>query len=765
MTKKKRSAAGKAEKGPGLGEQPLPDRRAMEQVMRALVADLEGEDREETPLDRAQELMYRAFDAPVAKQVSLARQALKISPDCADAYVLLAEHAEIAEEAQKLYEQGVAAGERALGKQAFAEHGGHFWGVLETRPYMRARQGLAQCLWEAGRREEAASHYQEMLRLNPNDNQGVRYSLATLLLDMDRDQDLRALLKQYENDGSAEWAYAQALLAFREGGETAHAKKLLTRATKVNKHVPAYLLGHKPLPNELPPYITMGGDDEAVSYVAGNRRAWLNTPGAISWVRNTLGVPLPRSRKPRRPSWPDVRLALRRCPPEGGEIWQVDALPCCAADQEPSEECSWMVVIVDRASQAMLGLSVFEAPPKPGEVWDRVADTMRNPHDAEPHRPGKIEVRQKAFQTAWKARLRQIGVECSLCDTLDLIDEVRSQLPSIDAATDPSRHDEADSLEAILTLPTEPGEVWQAGIRLMPMWIAGKGKPFRPWMALVVSRTDDLILAYQVASEHPSADALWESVLQAMGRPAVREPHRPGTIEVASAEEREALRPYLERAGIECVAGERLEGLDSALDSMAQHFAGQGTPPSILDAPGMKPSQVGSFYTAAAELYRKKPWQRVPGDSIIKVECDQFQSGPWYAVVMGQSGVQQGLAVYEDLAALQRMMNGECSEEENARGMSALSLMFSEAFELSTRDLDAAEKHGWPVASPEAYPLVIHISPGLAMRSPLVWELELLEGCLRTIPEFLAEKRDGISKTVLLASGELSVRLAWMDRG
>ena len=153
---------------------------------------------------------------------------------------------------------------------------------------MRAREGLAQCLWEAGRREEAAEHYQEMLRLNPNDNQGVRYSLATLLLDLDRDEDLRRLVAEYEDDASAEWAYTKALLAFREEGESPQANKLLAQATKVNKHVPAYLLGHKQLPRELPPYITMGGEDEAVSYVVGNRRVWLNTPGAISWLRKTL---------------------------------------------------------------------------------------------------------------------------------------------------------------------------------------------------------------------------------------------------------------------------------------------------------------------------------------------------------------------------------------------------------------------------------------------------------------------------------------------
>ena len=77
-----------------------------------------------------------------------------------------------------------------------------------------------------------------------------------------------------------------------------------------------------------------------------------------------------------------------------------------------------------------------------------------------------------------------------------------------------------------------------------------------------------------------------------------------------------------------------------------------------------------------------------------------------------------------------------------------MSLMFSEAFEINVRDLDAAERHGWPVAGPEAYPLVLRINPGLAVRAPLVWELELLEGCLRAIPEFLAEKKAVLEKTI-----------------
>lgn len=107
-----------------------------------------------TPLEEAQDLMHEAWGSTGKRRLELARRALEISKECADAYVLLAEEvARSLQEAKDLYEQGVKAGERALGSQAFEEEAGHFWGILETRPYMRARAGLACCLWLLGERQ------------------------------------------------------------------------------------------------------------------------------------------------------------------------------------------------------------------------------------------------------------------------------------------------------------------------------------------------------------------------------------------------------------------------------------------------------------------------------------------------------------------------------------------------------------------------------------------------------------------------------------
>ena len=246
--------------------------------------------RQSDAVAEAQQLMYDAWEAPTRQRaVVLAKKALSISPDCADAYTFLAEQtAKSVEEAIDLYTKGVEAGERAIGRQAFVEDVGHFWGLLETRPYMRARTGLAQCLWAADRREEAVEHYQDLLRLNPNDNQGIRDLLMPCLLELGRDKDAEKLFKQFDDDGMAAWMYSRLLLDFRKYGDSPKAGASLKAALAENKFVPSYLLGRKKMPRNLPDHYGCGDDSEAVAYAYANIAAWQTTPGALEWLAAKL---------------------------------------------------------------------------------------------------------------------------------------------------------------------------------------------------------------------------------------------------------------------------------------------------------------------------------------------------------------------------------------------------------------------------------------------------------------------------------------------
>jgi tetratricopeptide (TPR) repeat protein len=288
----------------------MPDRRSMERMQMDIHRMIEGRDfssvdelqeflnknavgkeiphqADMTPLEQAQDLMYDAFDSRGRKQLQLARKAIEICPDCADAYVLLAERCSDIQKAKKLYEQGVAAGERALGEKFFEEEAGSFWGILQTRPYMRARLGLAQCLEESGQMEEAAHHYRELLRLNPMDNQEVRHLLLACLLEMNVNDEAEQLLKKYKDDKHlAIGSYARALLTFRQKGNTAIARKHLQKALSVNKYVPQHLLGYEELPEFLPPSYSLGFEEEAIICADMLIDVWDDTPGAIEWLES-----------------------------------------------------------------------------------------------------------------------------------------------------------------------------------------------------------------------------------------------------------------------------------------------------------------------------------------------------------------------------------------------------------------------------------------------------------------------------------------------
>jgi len=195
----------------------LPDPRSMEALF------------------EAQQLMYEAFEARGARRAALAalaRRALTISADCADAYLLLAE---------------------------------------ETASTMA---------------EEAVEHQRELLRLNPNDNQGLRDRQAEWLLWLERYEELDALFAAYDEDGAAALVYTKALAAFRREGASPGAGQLLDDAREANPPVVAYLTGRKVLPKRLPDDVGFGDESEAVDYTVGAAALWASVPGALAWLES-----------------------------------------------------------------------------------------------------------------------------------------------------------------------------------------------------------------------------------------------------------------------------------------------------------------------------------------------------------------------------------------------------------------------------------------------------------------------------------------------
>lgn len=275
----------------------LPNAAALEDLARRI--DLYPDDE---ALSEAQFLMYDAWETPDGRsRAALARQALKISPFCADAWLTLAERSTLSVVDRREYlERAVKAGALALGKNGFQEYAGSFWGFLETRPYMRARHILAEDLWQAGEREAAIDHLREMLVLNPGDNQGLRYVLLSWLLVIRDDAAVEELLREHDDEASAFMCYTRALFAFRKSGDNEISRRTVAEAWECNSHVPALLARRGRIRAEDPGYYTLGGEDEAAYYLEEYGFAWKETPGAVDWLGDVTKDLKPRQRGHRR---------------------------------------------------------------------------------------------------------------------------------------------------------------------------------------------------------------------------------------------------------------------------------------------------------------------------------------------------------------------------------------------------------------------------------------------------------------------------------
>lgn len=232
-------------------------------------------------------LIDRAWDAtdPTVR-ATLARQALALDSTAVDAYVALAFCVETAAERIALLREGIRHGEFYWQQYLKRPPKGFFWGHIATRPFMRAMHNLALALWENGDRAEAVALADRLIRLNPNDNQGMRYLALAWHPVLGNWPRVDALLKKYKGEGCTEYLYANCLNCVRHGGG---AEEALRAAMAVNPHVPAMLLSSRPpQPDQNSTSVAFGSKEEAAAYAAFNREAWASVPLALGWLRGAL---------------------------------------------------------------------------------------------------------------------------------------------------------------------------------------------------------------------------------------------------------------------------------------------------------------------------------------------------------------------------------------------------------------------------------------------------------------------------------------------
>ena len=606
----------------------------------------------------------------------------------------------------------------------------------------------ARSLWRFGKYERAANGFRGVLKLDPDDPRFSRYFLASCLFQMESTEELDEVLQRHD-DQSGIWRFAQALQAFRRYGDTEESQLLLVEADHLKPGFEDYLLGGKTVDASREMRFDAGSDRRAFGCARLFLPAWRSVPGAVSWARRILKVPstgADSDQTPRRFPQDELRkLPLRR------ETWQVGLMPC---DDEPSDDETpmWLFGVANVEGQEIRTATVIDQPLTETVVWNRLIESFLAPMDGDPARPATLVVCRREFQSVWKPLLEKIGIRCRYQQDPQPVGQLLQAMGNVIANPVLPPAAEIDIREF-----PQSDAVWQADFFRSPAWVMREQEgEYRPWSVLVLDKSRSAAMQISDAPGGPAPERLLEVLVHTMARPGGEPSQRPRLVEVSDSDSYDHLQPRLEAAGVACRLIDELTEFSDFCLELARNCDG-AEKCALADGSGVTRPQMESFYEAAADYFRQAPWQRVPGEVPIEIRCDDPDMGTRYAIILGRTGVQLGLCIYDEWKVMQAILSGNAAADQNR----ALAVCYDEPQIMAAVDLQLVERFGWPIATSEAWPAVMRLQPHRSPRSASAAELVFLDACLRAIPDFLKGHPASGHRKVATETRPVELHLAW----
>ncbi|MHB9096872.1 MAG: transcriptional repressor TCF25 family protein [Syntrophales bacterium] len=170
------------------------------------------------------------------------------------------------------------------------------WGWIENRPFLRACKGLGCGLLDVEEFLAARRIFNDLLVMNPNDNQGVRALAIKVAFAINLPAEVLKVCNHYKSDCLVDTLYGRPLALFRMG-KRAQAKKALINAVDAYPLVARELLKKRhPVPKNMSSsHVTLGGADEAFDYWRNLGQFWKETEGALEFLTEVLVAHHPKT--------------------------------------------------------------------------------------------------------------------------------------------------------------------------------------------------------------------------------------------------------------------------------------------------------------------------------------------------------------------------------------------------------------------------------------------------------------------------------------
>lgn len=503
--------------------------------------------------DQARELVELAFEQESADSAhQYAADAFRLDPTQADALTILSSTTPRLLEQVKYKEAEVELRRQAVRPDILEELSGQLWLEVSARPYLESLFLLADAYRTVNRRDDALRILNDIMELNENDNQGIRETLLKWYLDWRHPEEAWELVHRRE-DGLIAMQFTLVLLLFHKEGNTAQARKTLSQARRHNKHVASYLLGDAVLTEVRDDVIEVGGRNEAQLYAQHFRVHWVNTPGALDWLKEQ--TTRPNKFPGTGPTLHVVKELLQLPRMKTGWVVEYRQIPHFVKSGQKIV-LAWCLVVLDTETSLMIGTHLFVKEPSSRELWDFLSQLMLKPVTRGFHaqRPEAIICLHRESMMLLKAHLQNVQIEVITHESIEALDECYEELTHAMCRDDL----EMPALSKIENVtPAELEQFHQSATnfyRQAPWLFCGHERPIRieaPWLrekpffsilmgALGITPGlslyyDEKELRLMMGNEHPVRDL---SVIEQMSCSSVRfdYPHEMSAVNVVNVE-------------------------------------------------------------------------------------------------------------------------------------------------------------------------------------------------------------------------------------
>ncbi|MBD3220982.1 DUF2384 domain-containing protein [bacterium] len=276
---------------------------------------------------------------------------------------------------------------------------------------------------------------------------------------------------------------------------------------------------------------------------------------------------------------------------------------------------------------------------------------------------------------------------------------------------------------------------WIGGIFPTTARVDDGTQRYSPLVVLWLEVAEDVIVGSQLTPPTETDGVVGETLRQAMARPLMGRPRRPGAIRVATAElaaeviavvgesipVHVAPTPELDEvvAAMNASLGDAGLGADAEGDDRSATL-GALAPSPYLAQPGVQAASVERLFRACEVLHGAAPWTEVADGQTVRIDIPALEVEGRCLTVVGHTGDSRGFMLFDSEQAWNGFVDAAIEAEKTGRFPSVdgswLVLGFERGADLPDAWRREIGRHGWPVAAADAYPLLMRFEGGLDRR-------------------------------------------------